>query len=139
VNSVVLDASIIAKWFIPEEFSEQARDLMEPGRRFTAPDLLYPEIGNILWKKQGRGELSRPEAREILKAILSLPLRIAASRDLSGLAQAIAFAAGVSFYDSLYVAAAIQEKGMLVTADRKLADRIRADPDLSPFVRWIGA
>jgi predicted nucleic acid-binding protein len=139
VNSLVLDANIVAKWFIPEEYSEQARDLMEPGRRFTAPDLLYSEIGNILWKKHGRGEISRPEAREILQAILSLPFEIVASPELASLAQEIAFAAGITFYDGLYVAAAIRHKGVLVTADRKLAKSIRADADLSPFVRWVGA
>jgi predicted nucleic acid-binding protein len=47
----VVDASIVIKWFVDEVHSEAARSLQEDQYELSAPDLLWPECGNILWKK----------------------------------------------------------------------------------------
>ena len=71
----VIDASVLVKFFIPEILSEKAEELnarvMEGDLRLLAPDLIFAEVGNILWKKHRRKELSRAEAEEIVDAVVS--------------------------------------------------------------------
>jgi hypothetical protein len=46
MSRYVLDANVLAKWFVPEEPSPQAVRLLEEDHLFLAPDLVYPETGN---------------------------------------------------------------------------------------------
>jgi antitoxin FitA len=47
----VVDASVVIKWFVDEVHAEAARRLPEDQYELFAPDLLWLEYGNILWKK----------------------------------------------------------------------------------------
>ena len=53
---LVVDASVVIKWFVPEPFSLEARRILDDYRAgsldLVAPDLLNAEVGNIVWKKQ---------------------------------------------------------------------------------------
>lgn len=62
------------KWFVPEIHTEHALKLLRDETTLLAPDLLFPEFSNILWKKTRRGELSDKESREILTALKVVPL-----------------------------------------------------------------
>ena len=62
-----------------------------------APDLIYPEAGNILWKKQRLKELTRSEVEEMTDAILLLPLEMEALNSLLPLTVDIAIAYGLQF------------------------------------------
>jgi hypothetical protein len=64
----VVDASVVIKWFIDEVHAEAARRLQAEHYDLLAPDVLWPESGNILWKKVRRGELTTAEARLIFGA-----------------------------------------------------------------------
>jgi predicted nucleic acid-binding protein len=44
----VVDASVAAKWLAPEEDSAQALKYLNA--ELLAPDLLFAEVANILWK-----------------------------------------------------------------------------------------
>ena len=48
-SAFIVDASVAVKWVVDEQFSDAARLLA--GARLYAPDLLYIECANILWKK----------------------------------------------------------------------------------------
>ena len=78
--NLVVDASVLIKFYVPEILSDRAERLLarveEKEIDLLAPDLIYPEAGNILWKKQHPKELTRPEVEEIADAILFLPLKI---------------------------------------------------------------
>ena len=128
----VVDASVLIKAYIPEAGSEQAGTWVarveEGDVELLAPDLIYPETGNILWKKVRRGELTEAEAREIGAAIGSLPLRIEAGRTLLPLALDIALACGVTVYDALYVALAGVYDTRMLTADGKLVALLANTP-----------
>ncbi len=105
--NVVIDASVLIKFYVPEILSDRAErvlaDVEEGHIDLSAPDLIYPEAGNILWKKERLKELTRPEVGEITDAILSLPLRMEASRPLIALALDIAIAYRITVYDTIYV------------------------------------
>lgn len=58
----VVDANVVAKWFVPERLSEEAVRLLDDKHDLASPDLLWPDIGNVLWKKSRVGQLTVPEA-----------------------------------------------------------------------------
>jgi predicted nucleic acid-binding protein len=55
MKNLVIDSGIAVKWFIEEDDSHIAQliyDRYESGNlSFLAPDLIYAEFGNIVWKK----------------------------------------------------------------------------------------
>jgi predicted nucleic acid-binding protein len=119
---VVVDSSVALKWFVPEIHSEQAASLLETSIQIAAPDLLYPEAGNIVWKKVGRGELQPGEARDVIAALKRIPIAIASS------SLEIAIAHQRTVYDSLYVALAVARDCPFVTADDRLANALANGP-----------
>lgn len=140
--NLVIDASVLIKFYVPEILSDRAERLLAKVENkdidLLAPDLIYPEAGNILWKKQRLKELTHSEAEEITDAILSLPLMIEASKSLLPLAVDIAIACGITVYDALYLSLAKVYETTLITADRKLVD-VLAKTDLKDSVIWLGS
>lgn len=140
--NLVIDASVLIKFYVPEILSDRAERLLaKVGNKdidLLAPDLIYPEAGNILWKKQRLKELTHSEAEEITDAILSLPLMIEASKSLLPLAVDIAIACGITVYDASYLSLAKVYETTLITADRKLVD-VLAKTDLKDSVIWLGS
>jgi predicted nucleic acid-binding protein len=138
----VIDASVLIKSYVPEILSDRAERLLaKVGNKdidLLAPDLIYPEAGNILWKKQRLKELTHSETEEITDAILSLPLKIEASKSLLPLAVDLAIACGMSVYDALYLSLAKVYETTLITADRKLVD-VLIKTDLKDSVKWLGS
>ena len=51
MKTVIVDASVAAKWFFPEEGSKAAIRLLDGKHNLLAPDLLRSEFGNITWEK----------------------------------------------------------------------------------------
>lgn len=116
----VVDASVAIKWLVPEIHSEEASLLLAEGNELRAPDLLWAESGNILWKKWRREELTADEVGGRLEELRRFPLRIFPAEPLCDVAWEIARSFNRSFYDSLYVALAINGGCPLVTADLRL-------------------
>jgi predicted nucleic acid-binding protein len=139
--NLVMDASVLIKFYVPEILSDRAERLLAKVEKkdidLLAPDLIYPEAGNILWKKQRLRELTRSEVEEITDAILSLPLRVETSKSLLPLAVDIAIAYGITVYDASYLSLAKVYETTLMTADRKLVD-VLAKTDLKDSVIWLG-
>jgi predicted nucleic acid-binding protein len=137
----VIDASVLVKFFIPEILSEKAEELnarsMQGDLRLLAPDLIFAEVGNILWKKHRMKELIRSEAEEIVDAIVSLPLEIETSKALLPFAVDLGLAYGITVYDAIYVSLAKVHETILVTADKKLVE-IMGKTDFKKHVAWLG-
>jgi predicted nucleic acid-binding protein len=51
MTRLVVDASVAAKWLVTEPLSDRALALLGGANELIAPDLLLPEVGNILWKQ----------------------------------------------------------------------------------------
>jgi len=140
--NLVIDASVLIKFYVPEILSDRAERLLAKVEReevgLLAPDLIYPEAGNTLWKKQRLKELTRSEVEEITDAILSLPLKIEASKPLLPLAVELATAYGITVYDALYISLTKVYETTLITADRKLAEGL-GKTDLRDSVTWLGS
>ena len=62
----MVDASTTVKWYVPENHSDEAELLLNPQHEIFAPELIIPELGNIIWKKVRRGELTEAEGNKIV-------------------------------------------------------------------------
>lgn len=136
MSRLVVDASVAVKWFLPEPHDQAALRLWNEPHEIHAPDLLYPEVGNALWKRVQRGEMAGEQAATTLTALTDLPLDIHPARPLIPLAFEIAWRARRSVYDSLYLALAVFIDCPVVTADRAFHDAIRRGP-LAEYVSWV--
>ncbi|HEY3569424.1 MAG TPA: type II toxin-antitoxin system VapC family toxin [Thermoanaerobaculia bacterium] len=132
----MVDASVVVKWVMPEEHSESAARLLSEELELWAPDLLWPESGNILWKKWLRQELSEEKVPSLLQTLQSFPLNILPSERLVEEAWEIARDFRRSFYDSLYLALAIYQECPMVTADRRLYNAVGGASSRLPIL-WI--
>ena len=138
--NLVVDASVLIKFFIPEILSEKTEQLSarvnQGDLTLLAPDLIFAEAGDIIWKKHRLNELTRSEAEEITEAIVSLPLKIEASKALLPLAMDVGLAYGITVYDAIYVSLAKIHEATLVTADKKLVE-IVGKTDFKKHVAWL--
>ena len=107
------------KWTVPEEYSREARSLLETDHELLAPDIIRVEMANALLKKVRTRELNGSDAREAIQA-LPRYLHLTPTFDVYDGALECAFAFGCTFFDALYVAFAIQEGCPLVTGDVRL-------------------
>ncbi len=116
--TVVVDASVAAKWVADEELSDRARAIYL-AEECMAPALIMAEVGNAMWKKQRRKIVT---ARQVQEAMRALPehLRLADLESLAPRAAAIAGELDHPIYDCFYLALAERENLELVTDDMKL-------------------
>jgi predicted nucleic acid-binding protein len=121
----VLDSSVVIKWFIPEADRPAALELRTSGAAFAAPDLLFVESANILWKLVKRGEIEPDRATAIIEEIAAASWNVHANQSLARDAIDLALASGASAYDASYVALAMRLNTSCITADRKLVEKLR--------------
>jgi predicted nucleic acid-binding protein len=136
VSRLVVDASVVLKWFLPEALSEAALRLAASDRVFLAPELLGAEVANALWKKQLRREVEGTYAAGILENLRRVAIETFTLMPLLPAAFAIASAAGHSVYDCLYLALADRENCPVVTADRRFHQAF-AGGHLGHRMLWI--
>jgi predicted nucleic acid-binding protein len=117
----VVDASIAAKWLAPEADSALAVALLDD--ELLAPDLLFPEVANILWKKQFRAELDTATANAAARWLLHAPLQVHGCADLTTDALNLATRLQHPAYDCFYLALARRTGCPMVTADWRLFER----------------
>lgn len=120
----VVDASVVVKWYVPEEDQTSALELREPGVKLAVPDLMFVEAANILWKLARRGEMDPRRAVEIVEEIVASPFVVHSNESLARDALDLALATGLSAYDASYVALATRLNVRCITADQKLVRRL---------------
>lgn len=142
MKTLVIDASVAAKWFLPiagEPHADAALDLLKAyvnvDVALTVPDLFWAEIGNIFWKAARQGRWSESDGKTALAAICEQQLSTVPSQFVLEHAYAISAAYDRTVYDSIYVALALASETELVTADERLANALAA---YFP-VKWLGS
>ena len=136
MSRLVVDASVAVKWFAPEIHSAAAAAVLDGPYDLCVPDLLYPEAGNVFWKKVKRGEMTAAEAAEAVDALLRLPVEVFPVGPLVPAALQLGLSTGSTVYDSVYVCLAASMRAPFVTADRRLAN-VQARGPLARWVRFI--
>jgi len=132
----VVDASVIIKWYVPEDDFAAARALRVPRVRLSAPDLLFIELSNILWKIVRRGDMQPGRAIEIIEEIVASPFITYTTQSLARDAIDLAMTTDVSAYDASYVALAMRLNVQCITADQKLVQKLAGTP-ASDHVRLL--
>ena len=126
--AIVVDASIVAAWFLPDEHNEAADQLMAalPDNPGLAPSLLWFETRNLFLTAERRGRLAAGEAALSMAQLRGLPLLDEGVGDDS-LILALAARHALSAYDSSYLALAVQRALPLATTDKRLAAAARSE------------
>jgi predicted nucleic acid-binding protein len=118
--TLVVDASVAAQWVLPEPQSDRAYALRAIGEPIIAPDLVYAEIGNAIWKRAVQGEISPAVAVEALATATGLFTALVPMAELAARAMEIAIALKHPIYDCFYLALAERERAPLISADKRL-------------------
>jgi len=135
--ALVLDTSVVIKWFHQEEIlagrALALRSSFLDGRiRIAAPTLLAYELANVLGSK---GDLTAENVQEAVQSLFDMDLdwepptpgllrrAVAVARDLD-----------LSVYEGSFAALAEAIGAQFVTADERLARRLAA----LPFVSYLG-
>ena len=124
-QKIVADASIVAKWFLEEQFSDKARQLRDSfvtGEiSISVPSLLFYETLNALWHSRLFTE------KELALAAKALTKYGFDAWEPKGkiLEQAATVSSknNLSVYDASYVVLALHLKTVLLTADTELMQK----------------
>ncbi len=135
----VVDASVAVKWVLPEIHTQAARRLLGRPHQYFAPDLLFAEVGNVIWKKVRRRELPGDDARRLISDFARCAIDAVPCRALLPDAHSLAIASGRTVYDAMYLALAVRMKTRLITADERLCSEVRQFPLLAPHVELLAS
>ena len=126
MRDCVIDASVAFKWLVKEEFSTQALQLLYGELRLIAPDLIFAEVANALWKMRRRRELRFEQMGKAINTLRFSPLYSPVSmQELSMSAIRISAEIDHAVYDCYYLALAIRLKCALITADKRFSNKAR--------------
>jgi predicted nucleic acid-binding protein len=137
--ALVIDTSVAVKWFFDEPHTADALRVLAAcragSRHPVAPDLIYPEFGNAVWKRVIQGQVTAADGAAIVAAFGALPLEIVASRATLLDAYQLATSHRRTVYDATFLALSALLDVDLVTADEALHRAVRGQ---LPRLRWIG-
>lgn len=116
---VVVDASVAAAWFLPDEatpFTEAALEVSATSEVWV-PALWLLEIGNLFISAQRRKRTTAAQRQELVLAAAALRLRV--DREPVGMVALDALAAqyGLTTYDATYLELALRRSLPLATLD----------------------
>lgn len=122
-SALVVDSSVALKWVIEEDGSDQALALQ--GRDLMAPALLRIETANVLRTLAARGALGADQALQLFELLQAAPVTLVDHDDeLEARALAIALELAHPVYDCVYLAVAEKTGRRLITADKRLLNRL---------------
>ena len=120
--TLVVDTSVVLKFYVEEPESERAEALV--GGELVAPDWILAEAANALWKKVVKGEITREHALGVFPQ-LSKTVALVPAAELAEPALEAALELRHPVYDALFLVLAEDLNADLVTADLRLIDACR--------------
>ena len=133
----VVDASVVIKWFVPEVHSDAARRLLALSHQYIAPDLLFAETANTIWKKIRRKELTAEEGEQLVADMGRIAVETVSCRALAEDGHVLANLTGRTVYDSMYVALAVRLNTRSITADDRLEAASRNVPAVAGHIQRV--
>ena len=123
---LVVDASALAGWLMPDEVGVDFAALAGQHEIFTAPWLLWVEIRNMLVINERRGRIPVAVVEQALEAIGALGI-VLDTTPSSATVLILCRKHGLSAYDALYLDLALRQEAVLATRDTALARAARAE------------
>lgn len=133
----VVDASVLIKWYVPEIYDREADKILNGGNDLHAPELILPELSNIVWKKIRRGEIAEQKGKSIVAAFAKADIKFHPHKNLINSAFHGAAATGQTVYDWSYLALAVALSCQFVTADERFYKALE-NTKLKRHLLWIG-
>jgi len=126
---VVVDANVLVKWFVPEDYSDLATVIMNDHLygvvTIVAPSYAILEFTNTLRKYVVKGILSESDAINALRLLKKMEVEyVPITFDVVEEALSYAFEKGITVYDAYYILLAKKYDAKMYTADEKLLKRI---------------
>lgn len=120
-REIVLDSSVVVKWFSTEIKSEEALTLLDSyiqgSTELTVSEILFCEVGNALRYKP---DYDAQKWKTALTQLFNLHMNIThLNEKLIMRTGEIAYEAKITFYDALPVAIAEHKKTICITADEE--------------------
>lgn len=123
----VIDASVAAKLFIMEDYSDKATEIISAHTRgylsFSSPTIIVYELGNVFWKHP---QITSEKAYAFIKNFLNLQINLVDIYSDTELLKNVCDTSksrDVTFYDASYIALAERNRTKLVTADEKMHNK----------------
>lgn len=123
---LVVDASVAIKWYVEEEYREQAlnlrRDYYDGRVALASQPLLLYEVANAL---RYHVALSSSDVMSAVNSLLDMQLDLPTPiREVLSVAVDLAFDEGITIYDAVYLALAECLDSKVVTADEGLLEKL---------------
>ncbi|MDD3792934.1 MAG: type II toxin-antitoxin system VapC family toxin [Candidatus Bathyarchaeota archaeon] len=120
-REIVLDSSVVVKWFSAEIKSDEALKLLdsytEGSNALTVSEILFCEVGNALRYKP---DYDAQKWKTALAQLYNLHMNVThLNQDIILRAGEIAYDGKITFYDALPVAIAEHKKTVCITADEE--------------------
>lgn len=132
MTGCVVDASVVVKWLVAEELSDEAASLLQWESTLVAPELVFAEVTNALWAMCRRGDIGAADFDDAVDVLRTAPVAVPhPMRRLAAAAARLALDLDHPVYDCFYLALAVLEQYRVVTADRRFLDKVRRHPYLS--------
>jgi predicted nucleic acid-binding protein len=123
----VIDASVAAKWYLPEAGSDEAARLLANPQRLFAPLLIRIEVTAAILRQYRKGEITESRAVEAcdewLRALADDTVTLVPDDELFADGRRLAQELRHPFQDCLYLACANRLSLPLLTADPKFHKR----------------
>lgn len=126
--NIIIDSSVIAKWYLPDERDNQAlkiqQDFSSKTIFISVPLLIFYEVNNILKNAAKSLRISKEKTYQAYEDLLQLDFTVYSSTALFKKALQLAIVFDITSYDASYIALAEYLKVPLFTADEKLINNI---------------
>ena len=128
-EALVLDASVIVKWFCEEEYTDIALGIR---KRFfngvlnvVVPELMFYEVSNAIRYNE---VLSMEEKLELIDDIFSMDFdMVTSNKEILSEAMKSALDTGTAIYANVYLAVGRFKRCNLITADRAFRDKVNTN------------
>jgi predicted nucleic acid-binding protein len=122
-RSFVVDASISAAWFLPDEATPATEAALQATatQDIWVPSIWLLEMGNLLLSAQRRRRITAEKRRELAAAATSLRIRVDREPVSIGALDELAARHSLSAYDAAYLELALRRGLSLATLDKALA------------------
>lgn len=134
-SSIIIDASIFAKWFLPDEHETTALKIKEDYVRedvaIYLPSIIFYEMNNLFRSAVTRTRITKKDAVQGLHNFLQLDFIVYEMEDLQEQILGKAIDLDISSYDASYVVLAEYLRFRFYTTDEKLIKKAKSDYVLS--------
>ena len=109
---------------------EQALAVLAEAEQIIVPDSFFAELGNVVWQWIVFRQLPINIGLDVLHDAEELVTKVIPVTSVLDAALKLSVEKNHSLYDTVFVAAAVQEQVQVVTFDRKFADKFPAQVQL---------